>query len=78
MHMTMTDKTAFSSRDNARMVPSGSADADSGETGMKHDALFERFSARLKAKVGPDVYASWFGRLKIHPTIGLAACYRFR
>ena len=33
---------------------------------MKHDALFERFSARLKAKVGPDVYASWFGRLKIH------------
>jgi chromosomal replication initiator protein len=33
---------------------------------MKYDALFERFSARLKAKVGPDVYASWFGRLKIH------------
>ncbi|WP_246748616.1 chromosomal replication initiator protein DnaA [Rhizobium setariae] len=33
---------------------------------MKHDALFERFSARLKAKVGPEVFASWFGRLKMH------------
>ncbi|EUC00494.1 Chromosomal replication initiator protein dnaA [Rhizobium sp. CF080] len=33
---------------------------------MKHDALFERFSARLKAQVGQDVYASWFGRLKLH------------
>ncbi|MCL6705754.1 chromosomal replication initiator protein DnaA [Pseudomonas sp. R2.Fl] len=32
---------------------------------MKHDALFERFSARLKAQVGPDVFASWFGRLKL-------------
>ncbi|MFC3163241.1 chromosomal replication initiator protein DnaA [Ciceribacter thiooxidans] len=31
-----------------------------------HDVLFERFSARLKAQVGPDVYASWFGRLKLH------------
>ena len=33
---------------------------------MKQEALFERFSAKLKAKVGPDVYASWFGRLKLH------------
>ncbi|MBT9372152.1 chromosomal replication initiator protein DnaA [Rhizobium sp. CSW-27] len=33
---------------------------------MKQDALFERFSARLKAQVGPEVYASWFGRLKLH------------
>ena len=33
---------------------------------MKQDALFDRVSARLKAQVGPDVYASWFGRLKIH------------
>lgn len=32
---------------------------------MKQDALFERVSARLKAQVGPDVFASWFGRLKI-------------
>ncbi|MCF6369366.1 chromosomal replication initiator protein DnaA [Rhizobium halophilum] len=33
---------------------------------MKHEALFERFSKRLKAQVGQDVYASWFGRLKLH------------
>jgi chromosomal replication initiator protein len=33
---------------------------------MKHNALFERFSTRLKAQVGQDVYASWFGRLKLH------------
>lgn len=33
---------------------------------MKHDALFERFSTRLKAQVGHDVYASWFARLKLH------------
>jgi chromosomal replication initiator protein len=33
---------------------------------MKQEALFERFSAKLKAKVGPEVYASWFGRLKLH------------
>ncbi|WP_414714025.1 chromosomal replication initiator protein DnaA [Shinella sp.] len=33
---------------------------------MKQDAIFERVSARLKAQVGPDVFASWFGRLKIH------------
>ncbi|MFC5444263.1 chromosomal replication initiator protein DnaA [Rhizobium halophytocola] len=38
-----------------------------GETPqMTHDALFERFSTRLKAQVGPDVFASWFGRLKLH------------
>lgn len=35
---------------------------------VKQDALFERFSARLRAQVGPDVYASWFARLKIHST----------
>jgi chromosomal replication initiator protein len=33
---------------------------------MKHGVLFDRVSARLKAKVGPDVYASWFARLKLH------------
>jgi chromosomal replication initiator protein len=38
-----------------------------GEKGdMKHGILFERVSARLKAQVGPDVYASWFARLKLH------------
>ncbi|MBB3287398.1 chromosomal replication initiator protein [Rhizobium sp. BK347] len=33
---------------------------------MAQNNLFERVSARLKAQVGPDVYASWFARLKLH------------
>ncbi|PWE56051.1 chromosomal replication initiator protein DnaA [Metarhizobium album] len=36
------------------------------KTGMTYNALFDRFSARLKAQVGQDVYASWFARLKLH------------
>ncbi|MDH6265015.1 chromosomal replication initiator protein [Rhizobium sp. SG_E_25_P2] len=64
MQMTMTEKGAFSSGD--ALITAANAGADAGDTGMKSDALFERFSARLKAKVGPEVYASWFGRLKIH------------
>nr|WP_272211959.1 DnaA/Hda family protein [Marinicella sp. W31]MDC2877850.1 DnaA/Hda family protein [Marinicella sp. W31] len=30
--------------------------------------FFERFCTALKAHVGTDVYASWFGRLKLHPS----------
>ena len=41
-------------------------DAAGNKSEMKYDALFERFSARLKAQVGPEVYASWFARLKLH------------
>ncbi|MGV1915435.1 chromosomal replication initiator protein DnaA [Rhizobium sp. 22-785-1] len=41
-------------------------DAAGNTSDMKNDALFERFSARLKAQVGPEVYASWFARLKLH------------
>ncbi|MGO8656087.1 DnaA N-terminal domain-containing protein, partial [Rhizobium ruizarguesonis] len=33
---------------------------------VKQNVLFERVSARLKAQVGQDVYASWFARLKLH------------
>jgi chromosomal replication initiator protein len=42
------------------------SDAAGDKSAMTHDALFERFSARLKAQVGPEVYASWFARLKLH------------
>lgn len=42
------------------------ADAAAGGLVMKHGVLFDRVSARLKAQVGPDVYASWFARLKLH------------
>lgn len=45
------------------IVRSGATEDSSVAT---QDVLFERFSARLKAQVGPDVYASWFGRLKLH------------
>ena len=38
-----------------------------GETSIE-DATknFERVKKRLKAKVGQEVYTSWFGRLKLH------------
>ena len=32
---------------------------------MKEEALFERVRNRLKAQVGPEVFTSWFGRLKL-------------
>lgn len=57
---------------NNEQVQKAAAELDvqkkqSGENeDMNHNELFERFSARLKAKVGQDVYASWFGRLKLH------------
>jgi chromosomal replication initiator protein len=66
MHMAITEKGAFSGLEIAQAAATSGMKADTGDAGMKHDALFERFAARLKAKVGPDVFASWFGRLKIH------------
>jgi chromosomal replication initiator protein len=59
---------AFANGENARQaLPQEGAQAAAGvPSDMKHDAIFERVSARLKAQVGPDVFASWFGRLKIH------------
>lgn len=59
---------AFVNGENARQaLPHDGVQAAAGvPSDMKHDALFERVSARLKAQVGPDVFASWFGRLKIH------------
>jgi chromosomal replication initiator protein len=39
------------------------------ETGMTassgHEANFERVKAQLKARLGNDVYSSWFGRMKV-------------
>ncbi len=51
--------------DTLQTLEKGNAQAGA-KSDMKQDALFERVSARLKAQVGPDVYASWFGRLKLH------------
>ncbi len=65
-----TARTAgtFANGENARQTlpQEGAQEAAGVASDMKHDALFERVSARLKAQVGPDVFASWFGRLKIH------------
>ncbi|MCJ8520395.1 chromosomal replication initiator protein [Pseudorhizobium tarimense] len=53
--------------DHARQAFDSVKTQAAGDTpDMKHEALFERFSKRLKAQVGHDVYASWFGRLKLH------------
>src|SRR5690606_34059374 len=59
---------AFANGENARQArPSEGVQAAAGvPSDMKQDAIFERVSARLKAQVGPDVFASWFGRLKVH------------
>ncbi len=59
---------AFANGENARQAlpQEGVQEAAGVPSDMKQDALFERVSARLKAQVGPDVFASWFGRLKIH------------
>ena len=66
MHMNTISARAGNG-DQARQAFDSSCSQAAGETTeMKHDALFERFSARLKAQVGQDVYASWFGRLKLH------------
>jgi len=59
---------AFANGENARQtLPQEGAQPAAGvPSDMKQDAIFERVSARLKAQVGPDVFASWFGRLKVH------------
>jgi chromosomal replication initiator protein len=33
-----------------------------------HDALFERVRTRLKAQLGQEIFASWFGRMKVDST----------
>ena len=38
---------------------------EAGNSNMAHNALFSRVQTRLKAQVGPDVFSSWFGRLKL-------------
>ncbi|MGF6173029.1 chromosomal replication initiator protein DnaA [Ensifer sp. 4252] len=57
---------AFQKDGGAFQAGSNLSQAAGDKHDMRHDALFERVSARLKAQVGPDVFASWFGRLKLH------------
>ncbi|WP_105381243.1 chromosomal replication initiator protein DnaA [Neorhizobium alkalisoli] len=66
MHINIVSNRAGNG-DQSRQAFDSVCSQAAGETSeMKHDALFERFSTRLKAQVGQDVYASWFGRLKLH------------
>jgi len=67
MHINSMTAGALVNGDHAHSALSAACSDGAGENAeMKHNALFERFSLRLKAQVGPDVYASWFGRLKLH------------
>lgn len=67
MHINSMTAGALVNGDHAHSALSAACSEGAGENAeMKQDALFERFSLRLKAQVGPDVYASWFGRLKLH------------
>lgn len=64
---SVTTAIVFDSGDNGRQqVAQRSEDITGEQTEMGHSALFDRVSARLKAQVGADVFASWFGRLKLH------------
>ena len=66
MHINMAEKSVFSPAESAPMSIKKISENEGENSGMRQEALFERFSAKLKAKVGPEVYASWFGRLKLH------------
>lgn len=67
MQMKMVTASAAASGDEARAIENAVCPEAMVEgLEAQHAAVFERFSARLRAQVGPDVYASWFGRLKLH------------
>ncbi|MDM9627339.1 chromosomal replication initiator protein DnaA [Rhizobium sp. S152] len=67
MRMNSMAADVLGSGDSApRNFGSISAEAAGEKGDMKDGVLFERVSARLRAQVGPDVYASWFARLKLH------------
>jgi len=66
MQMNMLTIGALDQKNGAPQSGSSCLEAAGEKGDMKHSILFERVSARLKAQVGPDVYASWFARLKLH------------
>ncbi len=66
MQMNLVTAGALQKEGDAFQAGSNLSQAAGEKIDMRHDALFERVSARLKAQVGPDVFASWFGRLKLH------------
>lgn len=63
---TATSVGAYANGESVLKAVPASSEKPGDKSETKHDALFERVSARLKAQVGQDVFASWFGRLKLH------------
>ncbi|WP_156379624.1 MULTISPECIES: chromosomal replication initiator protein DnaA [unclassified Rhizobium] len=64
---SVTSGRTFAAGEHARPIKSAQNEQTTGEQAiMTQSALFDRVSALLKAQVGPDVFASWFGRLKLH------------
>ncbi|AYG65012.1 MULTISPECIES: chromosomal replication initiator protein DnaA [unclassified Rhizobium] len=57
---------ALENGDNAQAFGAVCVEPAGAKGDVAQNNLFERVSARLKAQVGPDVYASWFARLKLH------------
>ncbi len=57
---------ALENGDNAQAFSAVCLEAAGEKSDVAQNNLFDRVSARLKAQVGPDVYASWFARLKLH------------
>jgi len=66
MQMNSMAAGALENGDKAPAFDSTCLDAAGEKGDMKHGVLFDRVSARLKAQVGPDVFASWFQGLKLH------------
>ncbi len=67
MHMNSMTAGALANGDNAHSALGAACSEGAGENAeMTHNDLFDRFSKRLKAQVGADVYQSWFARLKLH------------
>ncbi len=63
---SMTAAGVFENGENTFQIAGQQSETAGEKSDMRQNALFDRVSARLKAQVGPDVYASWFGRLKLH------------
>ncbi len=67
MQMKLMSSDALEFGDHAADANGAEGAGAASETSVQtQTVLFERVSARLKAQVGPDVYASWFARLKLH------------
>ncbi len=69
MAVTRADQPTNSNceKEDAQPHPdSASHQGTGGSEGIREEALFERVRSRLKAQVGPEIFTSWFGRLKLH------------